>query len=223
MDDQVKKLIDEMSYEDMFRLWRNAPIGEPLLQGDSGKYFSEVMLRKREEAENAAHTTASKQNVPTTIMPDIVITANAPAAGRTDRVGDAMSETTKKSADFDRVNDSARCKNCEYFIPPTSGVYGNCRRVGSLSTAENSCHLFVLFKREEITEQDPPATTTPVNALVVAVRTILLDDHIFARLLDCAQLAGLSTDPNFAVSSETPTAICDFSDALVKARKAREG
>jgi hypothetical protein len=35
-----------MSHEEMARTWRFAPIGEPLLQGDTGDYFTKVFFGK---------------------------------------------------------------------------------------------------------------------------------------------------------------------------------
>ena len=60
MDAETKKRIDEMNYESMLRLWRNAPAGHPMFQGETGQYFSEVMKTKREQVGPAEHTRASK-------------------------------------------------------------------------------------------------------------------------------------------------------------------
>lgn len=49
MDAKTKKQIDEMSYYDMMALWRNAPCGHPFFQGDAGKYYGEVLKKKRSE------------------------------------------------------------------------------------------------------------------------------------------------------------------------------
>ena len=55
--EHLKKYIDAMSYEEMLCLWRNAPSGHELLQGEVGTYFSEVMNKKKQTAD---HVSASK-------------------------------------------------------------------------------------------------------------------------------------------------------------------
>lgn len=60
MDDKIKTEIDNMDYESMLRLWRMAPAGSPYFQGETGKYYSEAMKKKRAEVGNAAHVRASK-------------------------------------------------------------------------------------------------------------------------------------------------------------------
>jgi len=47
MHSAIKKAIDEMSYEKMLRLNRFEPIGSPWFQGEIGKYFWDVMGKKR--------------------------------------------------------------------------------------------------------------------------------------------------------------------------------
>jgi hypothetical protein len=41
-----KKRIDEMTQEEMCRLWRFSRPGEPLFQDDTGKYFAKVLQEK---------------------------------------------------------------------------------------------------------------------------------------------------------------------------------
>lgn len=60
MDENTKKNIDEMGYESMLSLWRNAPLGHPMFQGETGDYYKEVMFRKRDEVGCDAHVAASK-------------------------------------------------------------------------------------------------------------------------------------------------------------------
>lgn len=60
MNEQTKKRIDDMSYESMLSLWRNAPAGHPMFQGKTGEYYSEVMAKKRKVMGDAAHVAASK-------------------------------------------------------------------------------------------------------------------------------------------------------------------
>ena len=60
MTEETKKRIDNMDYESMLSLWRNAPIGHPMFQGETGEYYSKVMAKKRDEVGNDAHVAASK-------------------------------------------------------------------------------------------------------------------------------------------------------------------
>ena len=60
MTPEQKQWIDSADYENLLRLWRFAAVGDPMFQGDTGKYYSEVMNRKRVEVGNAAHVAASK-------------------------------------------------------------------------------------------------------------------------------------------------------------------
>lgn len=52
--------IDNASYEELLRKWRYAPAGDPMFQGETGQYYSEVMAKKRDEVGNAEHVRASK-------------------------------------------------------------------------------------------------------------------------------------------------------------------
>ena len=61
LTEELKKQIDDMDYESMLSLWRFAPVGTPMFQDESGKYFGEVMGKKREEVGNAVHVAASKR------------------------------------------------------------------------------------------------------------------------------------------------------------------
>ena len=49
MDEKTKALIDAMTYEDLLRKWRFAPLGDPMFVGETGKYFAERMEQKRTE------------------------------------------------------------------------------------------------------------------------------------------------------------------------------
>jgi hypothetical protein len=60
MDQATKEKIDGMDYESMLRLWRNAPAGNPMFQGDTGAYFSKVMAEKRDALPEGAAVRASK-------------------------------------------------------------------------------------------------------------------------------------------------------------------
>ncbi len=56
----IKARIDAMTYEEMLRRNRFAPSGDPLFQGDVGKYFIKVMREKRAEDPGGA-VAASKR------------------------------------------------------------------------------------------------------------------------------------------------------------------
>ena len=45
---KLRMQIDEMTYEEMLRLWRFAPSGNRFFIGEVGKYYESVMKRKRE-------------------------------------------------------------------------------------------------------------------------------------------------------------------------------
>lgn len=60
MTPDQKETIDNMDYESMLSLWRNAPSGHPMFQGETGDYYSKVMAEKRSSVGNAAHVAASK-------------------------------------------------------------------------------------------------------------------------------------------------------------------
>lgn len=61
MTQETKRQIDEMKYEDMLCLWRFAPIGHPMFQGETGNYFSESMKLKRSNISDMEHTEISKR------------------------------------------------------------------------------------------------------------------------------------------------------------------
>ena len=46
MTPEEKKRIDSMSQYELCRMWRFAKCGEPLLQGDTGDYFSKKLAEK---------------------------------------------------------------------------------------------------------------------------------------------------------------------------------
>ncbi len=51
---EEKKKIDAMSYEQLLRLWRSAPSGEPLFKGDTGNYYFTVMSDKKKLIDHVA-------------------------------------------------------------------------------------------------------------------------------------------------------------------------
>lgn len=44
MTNEQKKSIDKMDYESMLSLWRFAPSGHLMFQGDVGDYYSKIMI-----------------------------------------------------------------------------------------------------------------------------------------------------------------------------------
>jgi len=61
MTDKEKTWIDAASYEQLLRRWRMAPGGgDPIFQGDTGKYYSKVMQQKRAEVGPGEAVRASK-------------------------------------------------------------------------------------------------------------------------------------------------------------------
>ncbi|TAL31550.1 MAG: hypothetical protein EPN93_17295 [Spirochaetes bacterium] len=61
IDDSMKNKIDSMDYESMLALWRNAPAGHPMFQGEIGNYYSQVMAEKRSKVTNSEHSATSKR------------------------------------------------------------------------------------------------------------------------------------------------------------------
>lgn len=61
MDRIQKERIDRMSYEQMLRIWRFAPLGNPIFQGKAGDYFNTSMRRKKHSQHRGAHTAAGKR------------------------------------------------------------------------------------------------------------------------------------------------------------------
>lgn len=61
MNQNMKDWIDNATYEELLRRWRNASAGDPFFQGETGKYYSEVMARKRGETPHAEQVAASKR------------------------------------------------------------------------------------------------------------------------------------------------------------------
>lgn len=57
-----KETIDNMGYEEMLRLWRFAPCGEPLFTGDTGDYYAKIMAEKKETI-GAGRAVAASKNI----------------------------------------------------------------------------------------------------------------------------------------------------------------
>jgi len=60
IDAAIKSWVDSASYEDLLRRWRFAPVGDPVFQGETGKYYAEVMWRKKAELSAGEQVRASK-------------------------------------------------------------------------------------------------------------------------------------------------------------------
>ena len=57
MNEQDKLWIDNASYEELLLKWRYAQLGDYMLQGETGEYFSKVMFTKKMTCD---HVQASK-------------------------------------------------------------------------------------------------------------------------------------------------------------------
>lgn len=56
----MKAWIDNATYEQLLRKWRNAPSGDPYFQYDLGKYYADVMAKRKAEVGHAEHVRTSK-------------------------------------------------------------------------------------------------------------------------------------------------------------------
>ena len=59
MTDEQKRWIDKATLHQLLGKWRFAPVGDPLVRGEVGEYFSKVMAEKR-SADPSGWTQASK-------------------------------------------------------------------------------------------------------------------------------------------------------------------
>lgn len=57
---EMKAWIDKASYVSLLKKWRFEPSGTPWFEGEVGKYFEEVMHKKKLEIGDAAAVRASK-------------------------------------------------------------------------------------------------------------------------------------------------------------------
>jgi hypothetical protein len=60
MTEEQKNWIDNASYEQLLSRWRRAPVGDPMFQGDTANYYSEVMHSKGEQIGDAERVRVSK-------------------------------------------------------------------------------------------------------------------------------------------------------------------
>jgi len=49
-----RKHIDGLTHEQLLTWWRNAPVGDPWFQGETGNYWQERMAEKRDEDPSGA-------------------------------------------------------------------------------------------------------------------------------------------------------------------------
>ena len=59
LTNEIRDRIDKMTYTEMLGLWRFAPAGDTMFQGESGDYFAQRMQDLR-ESEDVDHVGASK-------------------------------------------------------------------------------------------------------------------------------------------------------------------
>lgn len=56
-----KAHIDGLSYHSLLEHWRNAPVGDPWFEGETGEYWAKVMSdRRNQPGGNEVHVNASK-------------------------------------------------------------------------------------------------------------------------------------------------------------------
>ena len=58
--EEMKKWIDNASYEQLLSHWRNAPAGDPYFVGEIGSYYQKRMGEKRSEVGDSEHVRTSK-------------------------------------------------------------------------------------------------------------------------------------------------------------------
>ncbi len=57
---KTKEWIDNASYGELLSFWRYAPVGDPMFQGDNGKYYGKVMAEKKAALEPGEAVAISK-------------------------------------------------------------------------------------------------------------------------------------------------------------------
>lgn len=57
---ELKKKIEDMSYEELLRRWRFYLPGDPMFKGEVGEFFAITLVKRREQVGAAQHTTVSK-------------------------------------------------------------------------------------------------------------------------------------------------------------------
>jgi hypothetical protein len=59
--EKMKAWIDNATYEQLLSKWRYEPIGSPWFAGELGKYYSDVMKKRREEISDEEKIATSKK------------------------------------------------------------------------------------------------------------------------------------------------------------------
>ena len=60
MTDEQQGWIDRATYQEVLGRWRFAPVGDPIFQGDTGKYYGKKMAERKSEVGQGEHVRASK-------------------------------------------------------------------------------------------------------------------------------------------------------------------
>lgn len=61
MTEDQKKWIDNSTYEQLLQKWRTAPVGDPIFEGEAGKYYTKIMSQRQKEIGHDAQVAASKR------------------------------------------------------------------------------------------------------------------------------------------------------------------
>lgn len=60
---ELKAQIDAKSYEQLLSRWRNAPIGDPMFQGESGEYWGKRTSELRSQPGGDARRVAASKSI----------------------------------------------------------------------------------------------------------------------------------------------------------------
>lgn len=60
IDKKTKDWIDNASYTELLRKWRFSKVGDKMFSGSTGRYYREIMFKKRDEIGHDACVRASK-------------------------------------------------------------------------------------------------------------------------------------------------------------------
>lgn len=61
MKPEDKEWIDNATLDELIRKWRFSPAGDPMFEGETGDYFTQVFIAKKHKASPAEFTAASKR------------------------------------------------------------------------------------------------------------------------------------------------------------------
>ena len=68
--EEMKKWIDNASYEELLRHWRFAPVGDPFFRDEVGDYYSAKMAEKRDQIGHEEAVRVSKHLGFTPLQPE---------------------------------------------------------------------------------------------------------------------------------------------------------